>query len=186
MSTSPPRGLLGRIHQRLRQLDRTLADSALKRFEAAHGTEATPRAAVRSADLDALVRVLTPERRPLIEHHWATWCDGCVEELPLLAELFEAVGARVDVVLVSWDRFQDDRPMADTLATVTEVLEARGLAVPTRVYDGTPDALFAGLDLPIHQVPQTRVLDADGGILRTVPGPLDRKSLDALIDLLST
>jgi thiol-disulfide isomerase/thioredoxin len=168
------------VLQRVLDLDTRLATSARARFEQ-HLKQTAPAAPrVRLAGVDAARRALAPERRPLIEHHWATWCDGCVEELPLFVQLDETLGTRADLVTVSWDRFQDAGPADATLTRVGDLLRKVGLTAPTVIIDAEPEALFQALGLNFRQIPQTRVLDADGGVLRAFEGPVSAQDIELI------
>ena len=59
-------------------------------------------------DSEMLVSRLQSPPRLLLVNHWATWCEGCVEELPLLVDLYKKWSEHVDFVGVSWEAFQGD------------------------------------------------------------------------------
>jgi thiol-disulfide isomerase/thioredoxin len=177
---SPLRRLLDPALSRLRALDAQLARSARDRFEAHLEASTPPPPRVRAARLEATVSALRPERRPLVEHHWATWCDGCVEEMPLIVQLDRALADRADLVSVSWDRFDDAGSLEATLERVGAQVQKAGLTAPTLVVDAAPDAFFSALGLRFRQIPQTRVLDADGGLLRSYEGALTPADVDAI------
>lgn len=185
--------------ERFRAWDTAAAQESLSRFEAHHqGAQAADRR-VRVVDLEALERIVRPERgggtgragavrgRPLVVHHWATWCGACMEDLPMLRRLAEQLGDDADLITVSWERFE--RPEAEPEALVHAVahaLHAHGLELPTVVYDGAPDRLFAALGLTDPTIPLTRVIDADGGLLREHVGPLDARAVQGLSALVRT
>lgn len=174
-----------RLRRALRDLDQRIARDALEEFEAHHGLQLTPKRA-SPGDLAQVRRALTPEGRPLVEHHWATWCAPCVEEAPRIEALHQALGDRVDVVGVSWDRFSDDGAGMDaTLGQVDAFHDDHGLTWPSIVVDATPDAFFDAIDPPARTVPCTRVLDVDGAVLTSFDGPLDDADVERLVALLS-
>ncbi len=177
-------GILDSLQQRLSRFDAALARTALDQFESRENHKARPSRTV-PVSLEELQTALKPEGRPVVEHHWASWCTGCLEELPLVRQLAADLGDSADVVTVSWDRFQDDRELQATLDDVARHMQGEP-SVPSLVFTGESDALFAALNLTSHQVPQTRVLDADGGVLRVFHGPLDADDVRVLEGLLKT
>jgi thiol-disulfide isomerase/thioredoxin len=184
MASSPrPSGLLGTLMARVKSLDARLARATLARFEQHVADNRPPTPRVRAADEAMLRRALRPERRPLVEHHWATWCTSCVEELPRVAELVERVSDNADVVAVSWDMFQGHESIDDAIAEVEQMASRHGFLVPTLVADVEPETLFSALGLSFHQIPQTRILDADGGVFRVFEGPLSDEDIDTIDSL---
>jgi hypothetical protein len=187
---------------RLRQADRALAARLLVEFEARRALRADAPAAQADAaspperveapprvgralavDLAGLQHRLEAAGGLTLEHHWATWCESCTEELPGLAAaaLRLAPGARS--VFVSWDRLDDPRPLDDTLSAIEQFLHAHRLDLDVLVYTGELDALVAARRLTVPQIPQTRLLDVDGGVLRAWVGPMDAGDVAALTGL---
>lgn len=91
--------------------------------------------------------------RPFLLNLWATWCAPCVEELPSLKRLSEAVGSEVRVILISQDRGGaavaqpflrrlgvDVPSFADPQGRLSRVLSARGL--PTTFLGRSDGALL--------------------------------------------
>ena len=117
---------------------------------------------------------------PLLVHHWATWCEPCEEELPLVDALARDLAGRAATVGISWDRFQDHGPMEETLKRVDAMSQSKDLSWPTLVLTDSPEATFKALGLDVHTVPQTLLLGADGSVLAHVPGPLDAATVQAL------
>lgn len=134
--------------------------------------------------LPALQAACRAAGRPLILHHWATWCEPCEEELPLVQQLYEAVQGHVDFLAISWDLL-DARGTPE--AVVTEVrafLDARGCTFPACVFEGSAEALFSGLSLSFQRIPQTLVVQEGGGVLRHIQGPLTALEVGQLRQML--
>lgn len=128
---------------------------------------------------------LLGDQRAVVLHHWATWCEGCVDELPLLDDLHGRLGRQADVVGINWDRFTPPEPdPAATAARVAAFAAARGTPWPSWVFDGDPDALSTALGLAGQQIPQTRVIDRDGGLLRAYDRALTAADVDAIVSML--
>jgi cytochrome c biogenesis protein CcmG/thiol:disulfide interchange protein DsbE len=105
--------------------------------------------------------------RPVIVNFWATWCAPCKLEHPLLLEM-EARGVEMVGVL------HKDRPELASALLATD-------GDPfTAVYLDPQGDL--SIDFGISGVPETFLIDADGYIVKTLRGPLDRRSADAFLE----
>ncbi len=178
--------LKGRLAGPMARLDAAAAAASLRGFEAATGRKGAGDGSghIAAVDLAGLLRALVPHNRPVIEHHWATWCESCLEELPRIQRITDAVAGQADMISVSWERFDDDRAAPLLVAHVEGFQRAHALRLHTLIYTGDPEALFSALSLPVHTIPQTRVLDASGGVLRAFEGPLDDEDERAVIALI--
>lgn len=97
---------------------------------------------------------------PVVVNLWASWCDPCREELPVLQEYAER--ARLEVRVLGVD-FLDTRP-----AAALELARRSGVRYP----------LVADVDgrmresLRARGLPWTVIVDADGRIAHTLPGQI--------------
>jgi len=107
---------------------------------------------------------------PTVVNLWASWCTPCRAELPVLQELADAGGSRLQVLGVI---SKDGVPQADSFAADA------GVTFPG-AFDGE-GRLMAELGLP--GLPATYFLDADGAVVHTETGPVD--SLDELQSLVA-
>ena len=151
---------------------------------AAEGSGALAAEGTRLIAPGELERALRPRGRPLIVHHWATWCASCDEELPLIEALADALSNRADVLGLSWELFDARGGPERAVEAVRARAEALGLSWPTLVFDGEPEALFRALDMDFQQIPQTWVLSADGACLEALYRPLDGADLERIQALL--
>ncbi len=94
-------------------------------------------------------------------HFWATWCPPCVEELPKLARLAEALKG-TDFVLLAVSVNEDGAP------AVQEFLDQRGLTLPVVLLD--PDRAVASR-YGTFKFPETYLLDRDGIVRDKTIGP---------------
>ena len=141
---------------------------------------------VRVVDLDQLKATLANAQRPVVVHHWATWCEACVEELPDVDTLVERLGDTAQVLGVSWELFErSGQEEFEVVGGVAKYATDQGLAMPTLIYRGEPASLFAGLALDFEQIPQTRVFDALGNELRAFKGPMSGEDLAAVAELVA-
>ncbi len=118
------------------------------------------------------------ENGPVVIHHWATWCESCVEEMPVLRRL---VGrASIPVVGLSWDAFEGGEP-GSCVADVKAVAGEHRLSMENWVVDSDPDAFFDALSMDFKQVPQTWVVNGAGEIVHRVDGVIKSSTLDELL-----
>jgi thiol-disulfide isomerase/thioredoxin len=123
-------------------------------------------------DLWVVRAALEPNGRPKLVNHWATWCGGCVDELPDLLRAHREFGHRVDFVSIAWEAFSLHEDVGAARAAIEGACNEFGITWPNYVFDGTPEELFEGLELPDDKIPQTVVLDGDGRLKFTCVGPV--------------
>ncbi len=126
---------------------------------------------------DAL-RGLLGQAAPRIVNHWATWCDPCIEELPLLEALHVRTGA---VLGVSWDRFEDAASAAAVAQKVAAFSAGQGITYPSILVTDPPERFFAALDVTWERIPQTWLLDRSGAVVHRVEGVLAQETIDDLV-----
>lgn len=98
--------------------------------------------------------------RPTVVNLWASWCDPCREELPLLQEFATSAEGTVDVVGVD---FTDTRPEA-----ALELARRAGVTYPSMAdVDGELKR-----PLRVRGLPWTVLVDADGRIVHTLSGQI--------------
>lgn len=132
---------------------------------------------IRVLDSPSLVTALAAACSPggrLLVHHFATWCEPCEEELPVLGKLLErARSESVRTIAVTWDRFLVNvKP--EEIGRINESFLARlGCRFDELVvYVGTPDELFASQRIASSTVPYTEVRDDSGTRLEEFPSPI--------------
>jgi cytochrome c biogenesis protein CcmG, thiol:disulfide interchange protein DsbE len=115
--------------------------------------------------------VVNPARlggRPVVVNLWATWCEPCRKEMPILQAAHERYGARVQFLGVN----TKDRP-----EWAAEFLQEVKVTYPQVVdSDGT---LLNSLRLP--GLPVTVVVDARGGIAGRQIGQISEQRLTDLV-----
>jgi peroxiredoxin len=106
---------------------------------------------------------------PVIVNFWATWCPPCIDELPLLEQLYQEYRAEgLQVVAVN---------MAEPESQVREWVSALDLNFPV-VLD--PQDRLRRLYYVIGQ-PSTYVISPDGTVSAIFYGPVDEERLRASI-----
>ena len=117
-----------------------------------------------------------------VVNYWATWCAPCVEELPLLVELQELIGA--DKILgVSWDLFQGGE-LSKVCSDVERMKERFGIEYPSMLVVEPPEQFFAHFEVEPQTVPQTIVFSENFEKIYHCTEALKKKDLDDIIRLL--
>ena len=115
----------------------------------------------------------------LLVHHWATWCDGCMEELDDIQRFVESLQEEsIPTYAVSWELFNGTPPQ-NALPVVQHVHEAHKLTFSSHIVRGNPEDLFASLALQEHQIPQTS-LYKDGRMIFSHLGVLQKEQQEEI------
>lgn len=111
--------------------------------------------------------------RLVVLNFWATWCQPCVQELPVLVDLAARYRDReVTVVAASVDDAED-------LESVTALASTLGEDVQVWVGAGVVDMTRMGLGAAL---PATAVLDREGRIVFAKRGAISKGTLDPVLD----
>lgn len=122
---------------------------------------------VRTLDLpglESLLKTAAPPGGRLLVHHFATWCEPCEDELPLLGKLLESSrGLPFRSVGIAWDRFLVNAAPETIVEACRSFLARLGCSFDELVvYLGAPEELFASQRIESGTVPFTEVRDAHG------------------------
>ena len=119
---------------------------------------------------------------PALINHWASWCEGCVDELPQLSDLHAKYGSDVEFLGVSWESFQFERD--DVLSHVASFSRQHGANWPSVVVDDAPNRLFEALEMTVHTIPQIWVLNGSGDVVYRLEEVLDEEECVLLENVL--
>jgi cytochrome c biogenesis protein CcmG/thiol:disulfide interchange protein DsbE len=106
----------------------------------------------------------------VILNFWASWCDPCKDEAPLLQELSKEYADR-DVVVVGVDS-------QDTTGDAKEFAERYGLDYPLVHASGSSVYNEWGLT----GFPETFLISGDGRVVHHFPGPVDGQDVKSILD----
>jgi len=125
------------------------------------------------ADLDGKkIRLQDLRGKPVVINFWATWCQACVVEHPVLLEASRRFEGRVQFLGLI---YQDDP------VTVRSFLDRHGSWGPSLVDPGGRLAIAYG----VYGVPETFILDSQGTIVDKVTGPVDARELVRTLEALT-
>lgn len=108
---------------------------------------------------------------------WASWCEPCREEMPILADInaqFKASGVSVVGLNVQ-----------DTSTDARRFLDQVGVNFPS-IVDPEGSLLATIPGVPPKAVPSTVILDRNGAVAVRIIGPLDRTVINNAIQTLLT
>ena len=125
-------------------------------------------------DLEGQIHRLADLRgRVVVLNYWATWCPPCVDEMPSLQKLHEALDAKgLSVVAVSVDeRFEDVERFVETFELTFTILHDEGMRT-ARVYQ-------------TFKYPETYIIGRDGRVKSKVVGERDWVAPSVIRDLVA-
>lgn len=135
----------------------------------------------RPASSAQIRAALGPGPRLRVVNHWATWCEPCVDEIPLLVAVHLQLEDRADFLGVCWERFDDERPAREVAEHVADFASVRAVRYPSLLVMDPPEVFFGSLDLSWRKIPQTWVIAPSGEILWRADGALDEEKAAELV-----
>lgn len=109
---------------------------------------------------------------PVVLNAWASWCEPCRAELPLLAKAAKQHAGTVEFLGID---------VTDESAAAKELMAKTGITYPSLVDQS--GAILASLPgVPPKAVPSTLILDSQGRIAVRVIGDIPADQLDDLIE----
>ena len=125
-------------------------------------------------DLEGRMHALDELRgKVVVLNYWATWCPPCIEEMPSLEKLHEALASKgLAIVAVSVDeRFSDIEKFVDEWNLTFTVLHDNGMKV-SRSYQ-------------TFKYPETYIIDRSGRLKSKVVGARDWVAPSVIRDLIA-
>jgi cytochrome c biogenesis protein CcmG, thiol:disulfide interchange protein DsbE len=133
---------------------------------------------LKRLDADGELQLSSLQGKAVVVNFWASWCDPCRDEAPLLEQVWQDNRGRgLIMVGVDWSDFRTD---------ARRFAERYGLTFPL-VYDGSGDT---GDPYGLTGLPETFVIDRAGRVVAAFVGPVDGdvrpRLLDAIDEALET
>ena len=114
------------------------------------------------------VSLETNADQPVVLNFWATWCQPCIVEHPVLVATARRYRGRVRFLGVI---YQDDPDLIRTF------VDSRGSWGPSLVDSRSEVAVAYG----VYGAPETFFIDSKGTIVEKITGPLGTQGLEALL-----
>lgn len=131
----------------------------------------TPGFDLETLDGDRRIDLADLEGKVVVVNFWASWCDPCKDEAPLIEDLSRSLGAEGDVEFVGIAT-QDLRSDAQAFA------ETYGLTYPL-VFD---EGGTVGREWGVGAYPETFVIDPTGRAVAWFPGVIRADRLRAAVE----
>ena len=111
--------------------------------------------AVFLSDTSTLVQQIQESSGWLFVHHWASWCDGCMEELSDIHQWIQQLAEQgIESKVLSWELFNGTPPQ-HALPVVRHIHQSNQLCFSSFIVTGAPEDFFTALDLAHQQIPQS-------------------------------
>lgn len=112
------------------------------------------------------------EGKVVLLDFWATWCDPCFKQMPVLAEVEEEVGDQMVVLPVNVDD-----PSADRESAIDAFLEEAGTDRDTLLDTGTVANMYG-----VESIPALVIIGPDGVVRWTGAGVTARERIVAEVE----
>lgn len=107
--------------------------------------------------------------QPVVINFWATWCQPCIAEHPMLIEASRRYEGRAHFLGIV---YQDEPQL------IRRFLAGRGEWGPSLIDPGSQVAISYG----VYGAPETFILDAEGTVVRKMTGMLDWSVLNSVLE----
>ena len=121
---------------------------------------------LKAVNTGQLIDVASLRGKPVVLNFWATWCEPCYQEHPVLIENAERIGSQVQFVGVVFNDSEDK---------INAFLRQRGSAYPTLLDEQGKTAIAYG----VGGVPETYFINPRGVIVAKFAGPMSTEVLQA-------
>ena len=134
------------------------------------GDEAPGFALPRVDDTGEIVSLESLRGSVVLLVFWATWCDSCIAEIPVVGKVARAYGDR-GLAVVGMNVAQGSG------ADVARFLKARGVAYPNVTVDGSTAAQYE-----VSLLPAIYVVDAGGKVCKAFTGRVGPRRLASAVE----
>ena len=106
--------------------------------------------------------------QPVVINFWATWCQPCVVEHPILVEASQRYEGKVHFLGIVYQ---------DEASAIERFIGARGAWGPSLIDPGSQVAIAYG----VYGAPETFILDAEGTVAHKITGMLSWQTLTGVL-----
>ena len=133
-----------------------------------------PARQLRVTDIDGNEVALADFKgKPVVVNFWATWCSICKNEMMDFQMVYDKYKDDVEFMMVSvTDGYRE------TVKKASEYIDQKGYTFPV-YYDTLRDAYFM---YNVSAIPVTCFVDAEGNLVKTLKGGLDRLTIERGIE----
>jgi len=111
--------------------------------------------------------------RVVVLSFFASWCNPCEQDMPILERAQREDGNRIAVIGVNYQDFPND---------TRAFMKRLGVTFPTLIEDSTDNPVAGRYD--VHAMPDTVFIDAQGVVRDRLFGPTTEHDLQAAVDAL--
>lgn len=112
----------------------------------------------------------TGDHKPTVINFWATWCEPCKQEMPLLQDAYQKHSQHVNFVMVN----VTDQDQVDL---VREYVKKYKYTFPVYLDEvGDVSDLYR-----VNSIPSTYIVDHNGTIIQSKMGTLSKEELDSYL-----
>ena len=121
------------------------------------------------------IKLSDMEGMPVVLNFWASWCPPCKSEMPEFESAYKELGGEIQFMMV--DLVDGSR---ETIEKGSAYISEQGFEFPV-YFDTSSEAAIA---YGITAIPTTIFIDADGYVVTTFQGSIDKNTLSAGIDMI--
>lgn len=117
------------------------------------------------------VRTAAWQGQVVIVNFWASWCAPCIEEVPSLIRLSQAMAGEIKILAVSGDSTLDD---VHVFLKSFPDFKRPGISI---AFD---EKLKLARRFNVNKLPESYIFNAEGTMVRKVSGSIDWSTADAV------
>lgn len=98
--------------------------------------------------------------------HWATWCEGCIEEIPIIQDLLQVLSEipstkKIDIYGIGWDNFMFHN-IEQAHVEVEAFYKEHTPPFPTGILTDSDEVFFEFFSMSQKKIPQIWLIDPEG------------------------
>lgn len=114
----------------------------------------------------------TIQNKYLIVNYWATWCQPCLQEIPILVDFYNNNSDKVEILGLNYDE--------DDFNLVYEFKDIFNITYPIILNNDTNAKYYANF-IDLKGLPTTIIYSKEGGLMHTFIGEISMQDLEKFI-----